>query len=166
MNTPSNIGHALAKGIELEAKFPLQEYFPDGPAIDFRSNCSRFWSSVDQVRGPNNRLDQQPTQTANVGMDYKLPNTGFTFGGNLNWTPAYSNQTSDTQAVYSGVKRQLDVYSLWKISPAVKLRLSASNLEALDSQSGSSVYADGINYTQGSRSKTFKVLTLRLEIKI
>jgi iron complex outermembrane receptor protein len=38
VSSPVNIGHAVTKGIEADAKFPLQEYFPDGPAIDVRAN--------------------------------------------------------------------------------------------------------------------------------
>lgn len=36
----------------------------DAPQIeDVRSNYSRFWSRVDNIPGPNNRLDQQAKQT-------------------------------------------------------------------------------------------------------
>ncbi|MFA9274863.1 MAG: TonB-dependent receptor plug domain-containing protein [Candidatus Aquirickettsiella gammari] len=166
VNSPVNIGHAIAKGVELEAKFQVQEFFPAWPAIDVRSNYSRFWSNVDDVKGPNNRLDQQPTQTANVGLDYRVSGVPLTLGGNVNWTPAYINQTSDTQTTSTGIKRQLDMYALWKISPGMKLRLSASNLQANDFLNGSSLAINGVNYLQSSRSKTFTVFNLRLEFKI
>ncbi|MBR7798699.1 TonB-dependent receptor plug domain-containing protein [Undibacterium fentianense] len=166
VNSPTNIGHALAKGIELEAKFQLQEFFPAGPAIDVRSNYSRFWSSVNDVQGPNNRLDQQPSQTANLGMDYRVAQLPLSLGGNINWTPAYVNQTSDTQTSSSGVKRQLDAYVLWKISPSMKLRLSANNLQANDYLSGSTLAINGVNYLQNNRAKTFTIFNLRVELKI
>lgn len=166
INTPTNIGHALAKGVELEAKFPLQEFWPEGPAIDVRSNFSRFWSNVDDVKGPNNRLDQQPTMTANLGLDYKLPGTPFSTGGNINWTPAYTNQVSDTQTTSTGIKKQIDMYALWKFSPNLKLRLSASNLQANDFVNGSSLYVNGVNYLQTGRSRTYTLFNLRLEMKL
>lgn len=166
VNSPINIGHALAKGIELEAKFPLQEFWSEGPAVDVRTNFSRFWSNVDDVRSPNNRLDQQPTMTANLGLDYKMQGTPFSAGGNLNWTPAYTNQVSDTQTASTGVKKQIDVYSLWRFSPNLKLRLSASNLQANDFVNGSSLYVNGVNYLQSSRSRTYTVFSLRLEMKL
>lgn len=166
LNSPINIGHATAKGIELEAKFQLQEFFPSGPAVDIRTNYSRFWSQVDDVKGPNNRLDQQPTQTANLGMDYRPSGWPLTLGGSVNWTPAYLNQTSDTQTISSGLKRQLDVYALWKYSPNVKVRLSANNLQANDYLSGSSLAINGTNYLQNNRARTFTVFSLRLELKI
>ncbi len=166
VSSPINLGHAVAKGIELEAKFQAQEFFPEGPAIDIRANYSRFWSNVDDVKGPNNRLDQQPAQTANFGLDYRVGGAPLTLGGNLNWTPAYVNQTSDTQTTSTGIKRQLDMYALWKLSTSLKLRLSASNLQANDYLSGSTYAVNGINYLQSSRSKTFTVFNLRLELKI
>jgi iron complex outermembrane receptor protein len=166
VSSPINLGHAVAKGIELEAKFQAQEFFPEGPAIDIRANYSRFWSNVDDVKGPNNRLDQQPAQTANFGLDYRVGGVPLTLGGNLNWTPAYVNQTSDTQTTSTGIKRQLDIYALWKLSTSLKLRLSASNLQANDYLSGSTYAVNGINYLQSSRSKTFTVFNLRLELKI
>ncbi|MFZ6816617.1 TonB-dependent receptor plug domain-containing protein [Undibacterium sp. Rencai35W] len=166
VSSPVNIGHATTKGIELEAKFQLQEFFPEGPAIDLRSNYSRFWSSVDDIQGPNNRLDQQPKQTANVGIDYRMATLPLTFGGNVNWTPAYEIQTSETQINSTGIKRQLDFYSLWKINPTTQLRLSANNLSASDYLSSSIVTTGGINHMDSSVAKTYTTWSLRFEIKI
>ncbi|MES2070885.1 MAG: TonB-dependent receptor [Pseudomonadota bacterium] len=166
ISSPVNIGHAVAKGIELEAKFQSQEFFPGGPAIDVRSNYSRFWSSVDDIQGPNNRLDQQPTQTANFGVDYRVAGIPLTLGGNYNWTPAYVIQTSDTQLNSSGIKRQVDLYGLWKFSPTMQLRIAANNLQANDYLSGSTVTTGGINHVDYTKAKTFTTWTIRLELKI
>ncbi|CAN5719769.1 ligand-gated channel protein [soil metagenome] len=166
VSAPVNIGHALTRGIELEAKFQLREFFPEGPAIDVRSNYSRFWSNVDDIAGPNNRLDQQPAQTANIGLDYRADNLPFTVGGNLNWTPAYATQTSNTQSSSIGIKRQIDVYGLWRFSPNLQLRLSANNVNADDYLSGSVVTSGGLNHVDTTIAKTFTTLAIRLEMKI
>ncbi len=166
VSSPINIGHATTRGVELEAKFQLQEFFPNGPAIDVRSNYSRFWSNVDDIPGPNNRLDQQPTQTANFGLDYRPAGIPLTVGGNVNWTPAYVIQSSDTQINSTGVKRQLDVYGLWKFNPNLQLRLSANNLSANDYLSGTTVTTGGINHIDYNTAKTYTTFTLRLEMKI
>ena len=166
VSSPINIGHALTRGIELEGKFQFQEFFPDGPAIDFRSNYSYFWSRVDSIQGPNNRLDQQPNQTANVGVDFRPAGIALTLGGSMNWTPAYLTQTSETQTNFTGVKRQIDLYGLWKLSPAVQLRLSANNLQADDSYSASTVIAGGVKNEQSSIAKTYTTWSLRLEMKL
>ncbi|MFZ6768565.1 TonB-dependent receptor plug domain-containing protein [Undibacterium sp. Di26W] len=166
VSSPVNIGHANTKGIELEAKFQLQEFFPDGPALDVRSNYSRFWSSVDDIVGPNNRLDQQPKQTANFGLDYRPAGIPLTVGGSINWTPAYVIQSSDAQLNLTGIKRQLDFYGLWKFNPNLQVRLSANNLRANDYQSGSIVNSDSLNRIDYNTSKTYTTWTLRVEMKL
>lgn len=166
VSKPVNIGHATTKGIELEAKFQLQEFFPDGPAIDVRSNYSHFWSSVDDIKGPNNRLDQQPTQTANFGLDYRPAGIPLTVGGNINWTPAYEIQSTNIQINQTGVKRQLDLYGLWKFNPNLQVRLSANNLRANDYQSGSIINSDSLNRIDYNTAKTYTTWTLRVEMKL
>lgn len=166
VSSPINIGGAIGKGLELEAKFQLREFFPEGPQIDIRSNYSYFWSSVDGIEGPNNRLDQQPSQTANVGLDYRMTTFPLTMGGNYNWTPGYINQTSDNQTSIAGIKKQIDVYALWKFSPTLKLRLSANNIQANDYFSGSTLLINGVNNVQTNRAKTFNTVSLRLEMKL
>ncbi|BBB61124.1 ferric enterobactin receptor [Undibacterium sp. KW1] len=166
ISKPVNIGHATTKGIELEAKFQLQEFFPDGPAIDVRSNYSHFWSTVDDIKGPNNRLDQQPTQTANFGLDYRPAGIPLTVGGNINWTPAYEIQSSNVQINQTGIKRQVDLYGLWKFNPNLQVRLSANNLRANDYQNGSIVNSDTLNRIDYNTSKTYTTWTLRVEMKL
>ncbi|MDE2429318.1 MAG: TonB-dependent receptor plug domain-containing protein [Burkholderiales bacterium] len=154
--SPVNIGHAVTRGIELEAKFQLQEFFPNAAAIDVRSNYSRFWSSVDDIIDPNNTLDQQPQQTANFGLDYRAAHLSLTVGGNINWKPAYVTQSSATQVNIAGMKRQLDL----------QVRLSANNVQASDYLSGTAVTTGGVNRIDYTSSKTFTTWTIRLEMKI
>ena len=166
VSQPRNIGKATTAGIELEAKCQLSEFMVDAPSVDLRANYSRFWSKVDTIPGPNNRLDQQAKQTANLGMDYRLSALPLTLGGGLNWTPAYLVQTSATQLVSVGVKRQFDFYGLWKFTPTTQLRLSANNALADDSLNGSRF--TGSNFTQTSAvvAQTYTQWSLRLEVKI
>lgn len=170
VSSPLNIGHANAEGIELEAKFQLAEFFEHAPAIELRSNYSRFWSSVDGIPGPNNRLDQQPKQTANLGLDYKLMSVPLTLGGNLNWTPAYVIQTSGTQTSSTGNKRVVDMYGLWKFSPKVQLRVAVSNLLRQDYLTGSGLDnrqpdGSGVDEISNVVAKTYATWTVKLEMK-
>ncbi len=166
VSQPLNIGHARTSGIELEAKFQLIELMPDAPNIDFRANYSRFWSHVDGVPGPDNRLDQQPTQTANVGLDYRLKGVPLTLGGGYNWTPAGQIQSSLTERVDSDAKRQVDVYGLWKFSPAAQLRVSANNLLARDYGSGRTVTTGELAQMATTTARTFATLSIKLELKL
>jgi iron complex outermembrane receptor protein len=129
---PRNIGRAVTQGLELEAKFRLDALIADAPPVDLRANASLFRSRVDSVPGPDNRLDQQPRGTANLGADWRVRSTPLTVGGNLNLTPGYTTRESELQTLEKSRKRVFDAYALWAFNPALQLRVSGSNLAPLD----------------------------------
>jgi len=166
-----NIGDAVTQGLELEAKFRLSELWAEAPRIDVRANASFFHSKVKEVPGPDNRLDQQPDYTANLGLDYRFRGLPLALGGNVNWTPGYTTRVSDTQATRIGKKLVADVYGLWTFSPTAALRVTASNLAAADYITGSAVDATDLlgaafRETSQTVSPTWLNLQLRLELKI
>lgn len=123
-----NIGSATAQGIELEAKFRLDQWLADTPPVELRANVSLYRSRVDGVPGPDNRLDEQAKGTANLGADYRFRGTPLTLGGNLNFVPATTTRLAADQTTSTTTKRQWDLFALWAISPEVGLRLMANNL--------------------------------------
>ncbi len=168
---PENVGDAITEGVELEAKFRMSDLWPEAPRVDFRTNASFLRSRVRGVPGPDNRLDQQPDYTANLGLDYRVPGLPFTLGGNLNWTPGYLTRISDVQTATIGRKLVADVYGLWTFSPTLALRVTASNLAANDYVYGGTVDGpdlQGIPVRESSRTTapTFINLQLRLEMKL
>jgi iron complex outermembrane receptor protein len=161
-----NIGDATTQGLELEAKFRLDQAVQAAPPVELRSNLSLYRSRVEGVPGPDNRLDSQPKASANFGADYRLRGTPLTLGGNLNWVPAYRTQLSAEQAVTVSTKRVFDAYALWTFSPSVALRLLGSNLAPRDYRS-TSVFEDLAQRTQASSiSDTYTNWQLRLELKL
>lgn len=171
VSQPQNIGQAQTSGIELEAKFRLAEVMPDAPPIDVRSNYSRFWSTVSAIPGPDNRLDQQPKQTANLGADARLRSVPLTMGFNYNWTPAFMVQESPEQLYAQGPKRVLDGYVLWVFNPSVRLRVSVSNALHRDYETANTVLMPaptGIQQSQDADATalTYTAITARLEIKL
>jgi len=165
VSTPRNIGHARTEGIELEAKFQLKELIDHGPDIDFRSNYSHFWSHVDDIPGPNNRLDAQPRQTANVGLDYRLKDAPLTLGGSLNWTPETLIQSSLSQLIYTSRKRSFDAYGLWKFNARHQLRVSANNLVAEDAVGTNTVTTNGLAQMAHTVNQTYVVWSVKYEMK-
>ena len=159
---PQNIGNATTQGIELEAKCKLSEIWPDAPALELRTNLSLFNSRVDSLPGPDNRLDQQPKGTANLGADYKLPGLPLTLGGNVNLTPGYTTRLSAGQWAETGRKRVVDAYALWQISPVARLRLSGSNLAPENALSVSSVGDE----TARTQAQTYLTWRMQLELKL
>ncbi|MES2101153.1 MAG: TonB-dependent receptor [Pseudomonadota bacterium] len=168
VSRPQNIGDAMTQGIELEAKFRLSELIADAPKVDLRTNASVFRSRVKAVPGPDNRLDQQPGYTANLGADYRVPGWPLTLGGNLNWTPAYDTRVSEIQTAAQGRKVVIDAYGLWVFNPSLQLRLTASNLNPRDYLTGGSVddLGAGSRETSSTTAPTFLNLQLRLEMKL
>jgi outer membrane receptor protein involved in Fe transport len=120
VEAPFNDGNARAHGVELEARVPLTK------AFDLRANLSRNWSRVDNVPGPDNRLESQTPATANIGFDYRWQQ--FAIGGNLNYQAAGPSRQSEEVLTSASAKRELDLYAVWKMTAKTQLRISGANL--------------------------------------
>jgi len=166
VSRPKNLGRASTQGIELEAKFRLDQLIEGAPPVELRNNLSVFRSRVDAVPGPDNRLDEQPSAVLNLGADYRLRGTPLTLGGSLNLTPGYRTQVSDLQSREAGRKRQFDAYTLWVFDPALQLRLLANNAAPGDYRSLATV-DQGLLRTQATTiAATYVTWALRLEFKL
>lgn len=163
---PQNIGNATTMGLELEAKFRLDEFLPEAWPVSVRSNLSLFRSSVDGIPGPNNRLDQQPKATANLGADYKLRSLPLSLGAGLNWTPSVTVQQSLLTEVHNSRKVVLDAFALWSVNLNTQLRLSASNLNPLSYSNGSVISTADQIITTDTGGRSFTQWQLRLEMKV
>lgn len=159
---PENVGKAMTEGVELEARFRLNELMDDAPPLELRANVSLFRSKVDGVPAPNNRLDQQPGGTANLGADYRWPGTPLTVGGNFNYTPGYTTRLADTQWAIQSAKRVFDAYALWTINPTTRIRLTASNVLHQDADNVSIVDDE----TADTLAPTFVNWRVQLEMKL
>ncbi|WP_158228988.1 TonB-dependent receptor plug domain-containing protein [Chitinimonas sp. BJB300] len=150
VSRPKNIGNATAQGVELEAKFRLAELMETKVPMDIRANYSRYWSSVEGVPGPNNRLESQAKESVNLGMDYRLSSAPLTLGGNLHWVPGYRTQISDNQYSKTASRRVYDMYALWRFNSSAQLRIAAANLGQFNdvSESGQ-VYTAGSTLSRG-----------------
>jgi iron complex outermembrane receptor protein len=166
VSRPQNVGKAVTQGIELEAKFRLDELLDDALPVAVHNNLSFFDSTVEQVAGPNNRLEGQPTGTANVGADYRLRSVPISLGASVNFTPGYATQLSALQSVSVGAKVVTDAFLVWFLNPSAQLRLSASNLLPRDYANTSSL----VSGTQRQQTDTANVSNvswgLRLELKL
>ena len=166
VSRPQNVGDAITQGIELEAKFRASDVWADAPPVDLRANASFFRSRVKSVPGPDNRLDQQPSATANLGADYRFRGVPLKVGGNFNWNPAYDTRLSDMQTAYQGAKRVVDVYALWTFNPDLQLRITGSNLSARYYLSGGSFDAGPLRESTLTTARSYVNWQLRLEIKL
>ena len=161
-----NIGDALTQGIELEAKFRLDQLITGAPRVEMRSNLSLFRSKVEGVPGPDNRLDSQAKGTANLGADYRIRGTPLTLGGNVNWVPGYRTQLSAEQVTTTPGKRVWDAFALWTFNPAVGLRVLGSNLSPRDYTSTNTLELGGLREAAVNTSPSFTNWQVRLELKL
>jgi len=166
VSSPQNVGDAVTQGVELEAKFRLNQAWTEAWPVDIRSNLSFFRSKVKDVPGPNNRLDQQPSMTANLGGDYRLRGMPLTVGGNVNWNPDYDTRRSQEQLSYQGIKRVVDVYGQWRFSAATALRLTMSNLLPRDYVTATTFNTGVQQETARTTDRNWRNIQLRLEMKI
>jgi len=127
-----NIGSASTEGLELEAKFRLDQWISGAPRTEMRANASFYRSRVDSVPGPDNRLDQQSRATANIGADHRFRGTPLTVGGNLNWVPETTTRLAADETSTVSTKRQWDLYALYSFSPTIGLRLMGNNVDPRD----------------------------------
>lgn len=163
---PQNIGKARTAGLELEARFRLDEYFADAWPINVRSNLSVFTSKVDGIPGPNNHIDGQPKGTANLGADYRLRSLPLTLGASLNWTPSTTIQQTLITETTASRKAVLDAFALWAINTEQSLRLSATNLSAMDYFTGSVIDTGDQLITSRSGGPSYVQWQVRWEMKI
>ena len=166
VSRPLNVGRASTAGIELEAKFRLDQMITDAPRTEIRANLSLFRSRVDEVPGPDNRLDQQPKGTANFGADHRFRGTPLTLGASLNVTPSYRTQVSAEQSVTAPTKRQLDMFALWVFNPNAQLRLNFSNLSPQDYVTGNLFDADRLRERTITTTRTDLNVRVGLELKL
>ncbi len=163
---PQNIGNATTMGLELEAKFRLDEFITEAWPVSVRSNLSLFRSKVDGIPGPNNKLDQQPRGTANLGADYKLRSLPLSLGAGINWTPANTVQQTLLTESHNSRKLVTDAFLLWFVNRDTQLRFSASNLAPLDYSNGSVITTPAQVITTDSGGRSFTLWQLRLELKV
>ena len=119
--TPVNAGKATVRGIEFEGKATIGR-------LAVRVNLARNWSRVDNVPGPDNRIAGQPAYNGNLGLDYSAAKVGIDVGGSYTHTGRIVNRSSAWIVNADGMKRQLDLYALWKRDARSRLRLSVSDL--------------------------------------
>ncbi|WEF35015.1 TonB-dependent receptor plug domain-containing protein [Pseudoduganella chitinolytica] len=132
VSAPVNDGSAVTRSVELEAKFPLSAVMKDAPGIDLRASVSRNWSRVEAVPGPDNRLGQQTPLSATLGVDYKSRDSKLTTGASFAFKTGGPVRIDVNQTGYQSVRRDLDVYAVWKFTPQYQLRMAVSNVLGQD----------------------------------
>ncbi|GAB3458667.1 bifunctional siderophore receptor/adhesin Iha [Massilia terrae] len=160
---PSNFGNARTYGLELETKFPLKSLWAEAPALDLRASVSRNWSTVDSVAAPNNRLDQQTPVSATFGLDYKVGQ--LTTGASYAFKNGGQVRISANQLAYQSVRRDVDMYALWKFDPKNQLRVALANVLRQDFINSGSYFDQNGSVTRTSITPGRMVVRATMEMK-
>lgn len=170
VSRPRNAGQASSRGLELEVKGRGEEWFPiafeQSSGVQLRSALSIYASHVDQVDGPDNRLQGQPPWIANMGFDARVRNTGWTWGASLILQPAYSTQQTDRQQVRRSALRTLDAFASWRIDRSMQFRIGLVNTVAPDNVTSSAVEdLDGFSANSTTRRNTLRTLNAGMVLR-
>jgi outer membrane receptor for ferrienterochelin and colicins len=152
------------RGLELELKWPVQSWFASAPAITVSGNLNRNWSCVEQVPGPDNRLDRQIPLSANLAIDYKA-NQQWSMGGTLSYSQGGKLRVSAVQQSDTNQRRQLDAYAAWNLAKQSQLRLSLNNLLPQDKLSLDQYQDQQGGRTLSTTAPSYRTVRLVLEHK-
>lgn len=169
VNRPINFSKATTRGIELDARFQLAEVVDGLGALgrlSVKANGAFYTSRVAAVPGPDNRINEQPKFTGNLGLDYRFPGTPLAIGGTVAWTPAYETQLTESLRQRLSTKRVFDAYALWNFNATTRLRFSVSNIGPLDVITTQTQIEDAIRQTTVSNGRTDTSYALRLEMRL
>ena len=167
---PVNLERASSLGLELELKGRAAELLPSAwgaPAgLSLRGSLAVYRSRVDDIPGPDNRLDGQQPWSMTTGFDHAVTGMPLTWGASLAYTPGYAVQQTVQQLFEGSRSRVLDAYLLWTFSREATLRLSAGNIAPLDTTTRTAVdYAEElpqlINDRRNNRTSFNASLTLK-----
>jgi iron complex outermembrane receptor protein len=171
VSRPRNLDGARSAGLEMEAKARLGELWDEAPeALDellLRANLALFTSRVDGIPGPDNRLEQQPRGTLNLGADYLWPG-GVRSGVNWSYVPGDRLQQTEILARHNNLRSVWDAFLSWSTGDprnAINWRLSLANLAPRETRVLSVVQRGDERSTSLDRKRTFRVWNLRAETR-
>ena len=163
--SPVNGGTAMTWGVEMDAAVRLPQLLAGAPAVALRFNATANDSRVEDVPGPDNRLDEQVRFSSTLGADYQI-RTGWTIGGSYTYRTGGTVQVSPGQFEISAYGRELDLYSLWSLGAGRKLRVSLANALHRSLYTGQGrISAEGTEQLRRQR-KASPLLRVQLELPL
>ncbi|MBG0843723.1 TonB-dependent receptor [Pseudomonas chengduensis] len=163
-----NTGDGKLWGAELEFNSELSWLGLDG----LRSTASYSWldSEVkDASTGEKRRFKQQPGYLASFGLEYLVPGTPLTVGGNWNKSGAYEDELSGSNGDSTKMDaiEYVDLFVNAELSAATTLRLAAENIgRAQKDQQKLSYNANGtLKNREDTREYSEPLYSMSVEIR-
>jgi len=132
---PINDGPAAAWGVEMDAKLPIAKLIKGAPAISLNLNLTANWSEIENLPGPDARIEGQVPLSATVGADYRRgPN--WTMGGSFTYREGGVYRTTPVLTNLTAFRREFDVFFVRNLLDSARLRGAMNNLLEADLVSG------------------------------
>ncbi|MEH0164518.1 TonB-dependent receptor [Roseateles sp. MS17] len=166
VSRPVNLARATSVGLELEVKGRGEDWLPmffargRESGLQLRAAFNLYRSRVEQVEGPDNRLEAQPPWLANMGFDWRIPShAAWTVGASLVMQPGYRTIQTDRQIARRSAVRNMDAFISWRMDRMTQVRLGVSNILAADNVNASSVTdLDGFSAGSSTRRNTLRAI--------
>ncbi|MEK0266540.1 hypothetical protein QT383_10315 [Stenotrophomonas rhizophila] len=163
--SPVNGGTAMTWGVEMDTALRLPHLIAGAPDVALRFNATANDSRVEDVPGPDNRLDEQVRFSSTLGADRQI-RSGWTVGGSYTYRTGGTVQISPGQFEITSYGRELDLYSLWTLGTRGKLRLSLSNALHRALHTGQSRVSDDGTEQLRRQRKASPLWRLQLELPL
>ncbi|MGA0977095.1 MAG: TonB-dependent receptor plug domain-containing protein [Burkholderiaceae bacterium] len=183
VNRPRNLGEADLIGLELEARAPARlwaQWLGLGQAeqakpkagssggaasgLEFRASLSHYWSQLESLDGPNNRLPGQPAWELKLGFDARPAKSKLRYGASLGYTKAARYQAEPQAWVEADDDLTLEAYGLYSFDRNQRLRFTVQDLARWSSESTSLRVFDQGNRIEAARQPGRLRASLRYEL--
>lgn len=165
---PRNVGEGESYGLELEARLKaepgvsgLPGLLPEG--LEGKASLVRQTSRIASVPGDNARIDEQPTWTASLGVDYssRLWGERIRTGFQASLQPAQAIRRSAFESLRTAGERQLEAYLEWKPTAQRTLRLTVLNIVPRNEPGLKSVEDGSLLFTESRLTRNYTAARLQ-----
>ncbi|MFZ9811061.1 MAG: hypothetical protein ACO3DL_07595, partial [Burkholderiaceae bacterium] len=119
--------------------------------LEFRASFSHYWSRLNSLSGPDNRLPGQPAWELKLGFDARPAKSKLRYGASLGYTKAARYQAEPQTWVQADDDLSLEAYGLYSFSRTERLRLTVQDVARWSSESLNQRVFD-----QGERLETLR----------
>ena len=162
VDRPYNEGKALHWGFELDGKVRTDNYGWKGATV--KAHLTLPHARVnDEHRGITRMAQDTPKYVFSAGLDANLPKLQSSYGISLQLSGRSVTDIPGEQYGYTKARTTLDAFLLYKLSAQYKLRFSAQNLLATDTERNTQYTSGGSTWQLHSVDGGYRTLMATLE---
>jgi outer membrane receptor for ferrienterochelin and colicins len=162
-----NIGAGTINGLELEYKGSLNELLSNSfPKTQIRASVGRYWSKVNTLPAPGNRVASQTPLNFSTGFDHRVVGMPLTFGASFKYSQRGLQRNTEFDTLEQNAEKALGLYASWVVSPKFTFKFAAENLFAGDNLRMTAYSNGGQLQTQQNLNDIKPFVRLNFEFKL